>query len=192
MAMAPPTCVAIKSFEQKTCLLVRSGGSCQPLYVQKCTDEGSRWICGSADSGKGGYCPINLCNHSGQGLPLFCVHVVSCVVEGALGRAAFVASREGESVSWQKAGVEAGKKRRAKTKAKRIPCFTIAPWTATYGHFCQRPLESGQSSDLIALKVSKGNWCVLLSQPATLAQKVDQFLAGKTRFSEQRHECPFW
>src|SRR5262249_60571962 len=53
MAMASPTCVATNSFERKPSLLVRRGGSCQPRYVQKCTEEGSRASCvlGSSDGG---------------------------------------------------------------------------------------------------------------------------------------------
>src|SRR5215469_9310552 len=99
MAMAPPTCVATNSFERKTTLLVLSGGSCQPRYVQKCTEDGSRASC-VPGSGEGGYCPINLCTHSGHGLPLRSVHVLACVAEGAFGIAALSVADE-ETASWQ-------------------------------------------------------------------------------------------
>src|SRR6266496_1900532 len=85
MAMAPAMCAARNAFDRKTCLLVRRGGSCQPRYVQKCTEEGSRAGC-IADSGAGGYWPTSLWTHSGHGLPFFSVQVVALVKEGASGR----------------------------------------------------------------------------------------------------------
>ena len=99
MAMAPPTCVATNVFEWKTCLLVRRGDSCHPRYVQKCTEEGSRGVCGIRDSGNGGDCPINLFNHSGHGLLLFPVQVVAIVAEGVFGSSALFGPAEAATVS---------------------------------------------------------------------------------------------
>jgi hypothetical protein len=54
--------------------------------------------------------------------------VVSFVTEGAFGRPALVATVEEGTVSWQLLGVVPTRKaRRVKSKARRIPCFTIAP-----------------------------------------------------------------
>jgi len=71
---------------------------------------------------------MNLCNHSGQGLPLRSVQVVVCVAEGAAGRPALFDPEEGGTVSWQLISVVPKRKpRRARTKAGQIPHFTIAP-----------------------------------------------------------------
>ena len=130
--MAPPICVAINSFERNTSLLVRSGGSSKPRYVQKCTEEGSRLSCVVADSGKGGYWPINLWTHSGHGLPLRSVHVVACVTEGVSGIAALSDAGE-ETISWQAAGVMLNRElRTARTRAQQNQCFTIAPLAMAY------------------------------------------------------------
>lgn len=99
--MAPPMCAARNIFERKTCLLVRSGGSCQlNRYVQKCTEDWSRSSGDFRDSGNGGYCPTNLCTHSGHALPSFPVQVVAWVAEGAFGRLASFEFGDG-TVSWQ-------------------------------------------------------------------------------------------
>src|ERR1035441_5927617 len=128
MATAPPTCAARNIFEWKTCLFVRRGGSCKPRYVQKCTEEGFRSGCGVADSGNGGYCPINLCNDSGHGLPFFSVHVVAFVTEGASGKPAVFDPAEEGTASWQLLGIVLARKaRRVRTEARRVARFTIAP-----------------------------------------------------------------
>ena len=151
MAMAPPMCAARKTFERKTSLLVRSGGSCQPRIVQKCTEEGSRWT--FADSAAGGYCPVNLWTHSGHGLPLFSVHVVACVVDGALGSPALFEAREGEPVSWHWVeGVLNRKPSRMRTKAGQNLCFTIAPLALT---FLSEANYSEQSVNFLSLELSK-------------------------------------
>src|SRR5579864_4253777 len=100
MAMAPPICAARKTFERKTSLLVRSGGSFQPRIVQKCTEEGIRADGIFPDSGAGGYGPTNLCTHSGHGLPLFSVHMEASVVEGAFGSPTLFELGEAVPVSW--------------------------------------------------------------------------------------------
>ena len=125
-------CVATKTFEPKTCLVVRSGGSSAPRYVQKCTVEGSRSGCGP-ESGEGGYCPISLCTHSGQVLLLRAVHVVACVAEGALGRAALCDSREGGTVSWELLRVVPNRiPKKATNKVGLILRVTMAPFAVTW------------------------------------------------------------
>lgn len=153
MAMAPPTCVATNSFERKTWLLVRSGGSSEPRYVQKCTVAGSR-SARVVDCGKGGYCPTNLCTHSGQAFPLRSVHVVAWVADGAFGIALFWEPRE-EPVCWQRASVVPNiKLRTARTSAQQNQCFTIAPLAMAYD-VSVTACRSKQSRDLLGLEVSK-------------------------------------
>jgi hypothetical protein len=81
-------------------LCIYSQGWILPASVcPECTEEGARSVCGVADSGNGGYCPINLCNHAEHGLPSFSVHVVAFVTEGAFGRPALFDFAEGGTVS---------------------------------------------------------------------------------------------